>query len=154
MQKAMSNLAFQQWTGQRFRPLWFHQRKTKYDRWLPIYLLLGFKDVTPEDIAGTVAGDIAEDLQVLGIMGDVEDPTERATEKRTEDGVKVKSLIRELVFKDTLKTELTSSYGSHNAGDTLEAPATLTPWGDLHIQTSGRGQVRTPHCPQSANPCW
>jgi len=40
-------------------------------------LLLGFKDVTPEDIAGTVSSDIAEDLQVLGIMRDVEDPVDR-----------------------------------------------------------------------------
>lgn len=67
---------------------WEHSASIKGwdDQWRPLYLLLGFKDVTPEDIAGTISSDIAEDLQVLGIMRDVEDPTGRTTEKCTENG--------------------------------------------------------------------
>lgn len=48
-------------------------------------------------------------------MRDVEDPTEGATEKRTEDGFRVKPPTREPVCKDTLA----SSYESHSAGGTF-----------------------------------
>ena len=67
---------------------WEHSAsiRERDDQWQPLYLLLGFKDVTPEDIAGTISSDIAEDLQVLGIMRDVEDPIGRTTEKCTENG--------------------------------------------------------------------
>lgn len=39
-----------------------------------LYLLLGLEDVAPEDVAGPVPGDVAEDLQVLRVVGHVEDP--------------------------------------------------------------------------------
>lgn len=48
-------------------------------------------------------------------MRDVEDPTERATEKRTAGGIRVKPPTRGPVFKDTLA----SSYESHDAGGTF-----------------------------------
>lgn len=69
---------------------WADQRKLAEDWWQPPYLLLGFKDITPEDIAGTISRDIAEDLQVLGIMRDVEDPRGKkktTTEKHTKCGI-------------------------------------------------------------------
>lgn len=62
---------------------WADQRKLAEDWWQPPYLLLGFKDITPEDIAGTISRDIAEDLQVLGIMRDVEDPRGKKNQKNT-----------------------------------------------------------------------
>ena len=37
------------------------------------YLLLSLEDVTPEAVIGAISGDEAEDLQVLGIMGHIED---------------------------------------------------------------------------------
>lgn len=115
--------------------LWVRQRKIKNDRRLPIYLLLGFKDVTPEDIAGTVSSDIAEDLQVLGIMRDVEDPIGRATEKCTEDGIRFKSPTRKPPFKGMLKTELASSCESR--WHFQQAPD--TPRSELQIQKWGHG---------------
>lgn len=42
------------------------------------YLLLGLEDIAPEDVAGAVSSDVAEDLQVLGVVRHVEDPTGRA----------------------------------------------------------------------------
>ena len=63
------------------------KRKTTEDGRQLLYLLLGFKDITSEDIAGTISSDIAEDFQVLGVMRDVEDPGERATERHTECGI-------------------------------------------------------------------
>ena len=38
------------------------------------YLLLGLEDVAAEDVALSISGDVAEDLQVLGVVGDVEYP--------------------------------------------------------------------------------
>lgn len=66
---------------------WVHQTKLADHPWQPPYLLFGLKDITPEDIAGPIPRDIAEDFQVLGIMGDIEDPMERTTEKHTECGI-------------------------------------------------------------------
>lgn len=41
---------------------------------LVLYLLLGLEDVTSEGIIGAVSCYVAEYLQILGVMGDVEDP--------------------------------------------------------------------------------
>lgn len=42
------------------------------------HLLLGLEDIAPEDVAGPIASDVAEDLQVLRVVGHVEDPAGRA----------------------------------------------------------------------------
>lgn len=39
------------------------------------HLLLGLEDVTAEDVILSISGDVAEDLQVLGVMRYIEDPT-------------------------------------------------------------------------------
>lgn len=66
---------------------WALKRKRAEAGQQPLYLLLGFKDIASEDIAGTISSNIAEDFQVLGVMRDVEDPGERAREKHTECGI-------------------------------------------------------------------
>lgn len=77
-------------------------------------------------------------------MRDVEDPIGRATEKCTENGIRFKSPTRKPLFKDTLKTELTShsrkpsSCESHNAGDTSNSSTnTDTPVSDMQIWKGG-----------------
>ena len=41
-------------------------------KFLVSHLLLGLEHVATEDVALSVPGDVAEDLQILGVMGHVE----------------------------------------------------------------------------------
>ena len=41
------------------------------------YLLLGLEDVASEDVALSVSGDVAENLQILGVVRHVEYPGRR-----------------------------------------------------------------------------
>lgn len=38
------------------------------------HLLLGLEDVAAKDVALSISGNIAEDLQILGVMGNVKYP--------------------------------------------------------------------------------
>lgn len=38
------------------------------------YLLLGLEDIAAEDVALSISGDVAENLQILRVMGHVEYP--------------------------------------------------------------------------------
>lgn len=42
-----------------------------------IYLLCGFEDITSEDVRRSVSGDVGENLEVLRVVGDVENAVYR-----------------------------------------------------------------------------
>lgn len=41
------------------------------------HLLFGLKDIAAENIALSIPGDVTKDLQILGIMGNVENPEKK-----------------------------------------------------------------------------
>ena len=43
-----------------------------------MYLFVGLEDVALEDVAGAVARDVAEDVEVLRVVRHVEDPVQQA----------------------------------------------------------------------------
>lgn len=47
------------------------------------YLLLGLEHITAEHIALSISGNVAEDLQILGVMRHVEDPKRKENRSET-----------------------------------------------------------------------